>query len=244
MAQQTINNGDTGLQARTKINENNTELYAKDTSQDITIANNTAKVSYTDAAKVAGIEAGAEVNNISDVNATDLTDGGASTLHYHVSDRARANHTGTQTASTISDFDTEVSNNASVVANTAKISYTDASTVSQHDSDLDGILNEPVTSLVSTTWTIDTESLRSKDTQITSADATAKTIALSNVNATADRVIVGIHAIMTTACTVTYPSGTTFVDSAPTFADGEEWLIALISHDNGTSWNGLARQLV
>ncbi len=34
---------------------------------------------------------------------------------------ARANHTGTQTAATISDFDTEVSNNASVVANTAKV---------------------------------------------------------------------------------------------------------------------------
>lgn len=37
---------------------------------------------------------------------------------------ARANHTGTQTASTISDFDTEVSNNASVTANTAKVSAT------------------------------------------------------------------------------------------------------------------------
>ena len=36
-----------------------------------------------DAAKLAGIEAGAEVNNISDVNATDLTDGGATTLHSH-----------------------------------------------------------------------------------------------------------------------------------------------------------------
>ncbi len=35
---------------------------------------------------------------------------------------ARANHTGTQTASTISDFDTEVSNNSSVAANTAKTS--------------------------------------------------------------------------------------------------------------------------
>lgn len=32
---------------------------------------------------------------------------------------SRANHTGTQTASTISDFDTEVSNNTSVAANTA-----------------------------------------------------------------------------------------------------------------------------
>ena len=36
--------------------------------------------------------------------------------------RDRANHTGTQTASTISDFDTEVSNNTDVVANTAKVS--------------------------------------------------------------------------------------------------------------------------
>ena len=39
---------------------------------------------------------------------------------------ARANHTGTQTASTISDFDTEVANNSAVTANTAKNSYPSA----------------------------------------------------------------------------------------------------------------------
>ncbi|MFZ1301127.1 MAG: hypothetical protein WAQ27_00910 [Candidatus Microsaccharimonas sp.] len=61
-----------------------------------------------DISKLAGVQAGAEVNNISGVNATDLTDGGSSTLHYHTSDRDRANHTGTQTASTISDFYTAV----------------------------------------------------------------------------------------------------------------------------------------
>ena len=33
----------------------------------------------------------------------------------------RANHTGTQTASTISDFDTAVSSNSAVTANTAKV---------------------------------------------------------------------------------------------------------------------------
>lgn len=38
----------------------------------------------------------------------------------------RGNHTGTQEASTISDFDTEVSNNTDVVANTAKRSYPSA----------------------------------------------------------------------------------------------------------------------
>ena len=37
----------------------------------------------------------------------------------------RANHTGTQTASTISDFDTEVANNLDVAANTAKVSNVD-----------------------------------------------------------------------------------------------------------------------
>ena len=75
-----------------------------------------------DGTKLDTIETNAEVNNISDVNATDLTDGGDSSLHYHSTDRDRANHTGTQTASTISDFDTEVSNNTDVTANTAKVS--------------------------------------------------------------------------------------------------------------------------
>lgn len=36
--------------------------------------------------------------------ASALTGGADTTLHYHASDRNRANHTGTQTASTISDF--------------------------------------------------------------------------------------------------------------------------------------------
>lgn len=75
----------------------------------------------TEKSKLAGIEDGAEVNNISDANATDLTDNGDSTLHFHSSDRNRSNHTGTQAASTISDFDTEVSNNLTVAANTAHI---------------------------------------------------------------------------------------------------------------------------
>lgn len=73
-----------------------------------TIVDGSANKVYTasEKTKLAGIEAGAEVNNISDVNATDLTDGGDSTLHIHSADRARANHTGTQPASTISDFNT------------------------------------------------------------------------------------------------------------------------------------------
>jgi hypothetical protein len=51
---------------------------------------------------------------ISQSEAVDLTDGGDSTLHYHASDRKRANHTGTQLAATISDLDTVISNAVSV----------------------------------------------------------------------------------------------------------------------------------
>jgi hypothetical protein len=87
----------------------------------------------TDGTKLDGIESGAEVNNISDANATDLTDGGDSTLHFHSADRNRANHTGDQLASTISDFDTAVSANSDVAANTAArhdaVTVTDSSEI-------------------------------------------------------------------------------------------------------------------
>lgn len=74
-----------------------------------------------DGSKLDGIESLADVNNISDANATDLTDSGNSALHHHTTDRVRANHTGTQVASTISDFDTEVSNNSTVVSNVSRL---------------------------------------------------------------------------------------------------------------------------
>jgi hypothetical protein len=46
--------------------------------------------------------------NLTPAQITDLTDAGDSTLHYHATDRARANHTGTQAAATISDFTSAV----------------------------------------------------------------------------------------------------------------------------------------
>ena len=48
------------------------------------LASEAASFAAGDKAKLDGIEAGAEVNNISDANATDLTDGGATTLHTHI----------------------------------------------------------------------------------------------------------------------------------------------------------------
>lgn len=50
------------------------------------------------------VAAGDDARFLTTVEREDLTDGGDSTIHYHASDRARANHTGTQPRSTISDF--------------------------------------------------------------------------------------------------------------------------------------------
>jgi hypothetical protein len=90
-----------------------THTVSEITDFDTEVSNNTDVAANT--SKLSGIEAGAEVNNISDTNATDLTDGGDSTLHYHSADRNRANHTGTQTLSTISDAGTIASQNANSV---------------------------------------------------------------------------------------------------------------------------------
>lgn len=101
-------------------NYSNLEVLNIDSNGNLTLSGTVnGRDIATDGSKLDGIEALAEVNNISDINATDLTDGGDSTLHYHSADRDRANHTGTQTAATISDFDTEVSNNTDVAANTS-----------------------------------------------------------------------------------------------------------------------------
>lgn len=62
------------------------------------------------------------IASFNDTQWTDLTDGGESTLHYHASDRARANHTGTQTLSTISDAGTAASQSGlSVTITTAPV---------------------------------------------------------------------------------------------------------------------------
>ena len=93
----------------------------------ISTATSTNKfTTQSDINKLSGIESGAEANNISDANATALTNNGDTSIHYHSSDRIRSNHTGTQPASTISDFNTAVAGTPSVTANTAKVSFPEA----------------------------------------------------------------------------------------------------------------------
>lgn len=80
----------------------------------------------SDINKLATVEENAEQNNISDINATALTNNGDTSIHFHSADRIRSNHTGTQPASTISDFNTAVASSPSVTANTSKVSFPEA----------------------------------------------------------------------------------------------------------------------
>ena len=66
------------------------------------------------------LAAGATDVTITAANLNALDDGLDTALHFHAADRARANHTGTQLAATISDFSTAVALVPVVVANTAK----------------------------------------------------------------------------------------------------------------------------
>lgn len=89
--------------------------------------------SQTEKTKLFGIETGAEVNNISDANVTDLTDGGSTTLHSHTvtksdvglgnvdntSDTSKPVSTAQQTA-----LDTKVDQNVAITGATkTKVTY-------------------------------------------------------------------------------------------------------------------------
>lgn len=103
-----ITDFDTEVSNNTDVTANTAKVSADGsvtTHSDVTNAGSGAIITGAERTKLNGIATGATANQ------TDA---------YLLN---RANHTGTQTASTISDFDTEVSNNTDVVANTAKNSY-------------------------------------------------------------------------------------------------------------------------
>ena len=75
------------------------------------------------------LAAGATDVTITAANLNTLGDGVNTTLHFHDSDRSRANHTGTQTASTISDFSEAVDDRVSsllVAGANVTLTYNDA----------------------------------------------------------------------------------------------------------------------
>jgi hypothetical protein len=62
-----------------------------------------ANIEHNDLQGIQGGSSG-DYYHLTNTERTDLTDGGDSAGHYHAADRARANHTGTQTMATISDL--------------------------------------------------------------------------------------------------------------------------------------------
>jgi hypothetical protein len=76
-----------------------------------------------------GTNAGVSINDYTTAEKTKLTGiaNGATVNDTDINLKNRANHTGTQTASTISDIQSAITNNTAVVANTAKISFDSAS---------------------------------------------------------------------------------------------------------------------
>lgn len=107
---------------------------------------------FTDAllTKLNGIEALAEVNNISDVNATDLTDGGETSLHKHDS----MYYTETETDALLADKVDRVSGK-SLVSDTAITDLTDSGNSALHyhssdrnaDNHVDGSINKVYTAV-------------------------------------------------------------------------------------------------
>jgi hypothetical protein len=76
-------------------------LYGRGNSAWSALGNSATRNVGTSAGQVA---AGDDTRFLTSGEKTDLLDGGDSGAHYHSADRARANHTGTQARSTISDF--------------------------------------------------------------------------------------------------------------------------------------------
>ena len=105
----TISDFDTEVANNSAVTANTSKISADGsvtTHNDVTSAGSGAIITSTERTKLSGIATGATANN------TDA----------HLLNRS--NHTGTQTASSISDFDTAVAGNSAVVANTAKVGIT------------------------------------------------------------------------------------------------------------------------
>lgn len=81
-------------------------LYRKVSSLETTVTEEVTTVSQSHS-DLSNLNS-SQYTHLSAINASDLTDGGDSSLHYHGSDRSRSNHTGSQSASTISDFNSAV----------------------------------------------------------------------------------------------------------------------------------------
>ena len=119
----------------------------------------------TERSKLTSIDISADVNNISDINAVDLTDGNQSSLHYHISDRDLSNVIGTLSKENIDvDIarDSEVVTSIATHAGLSNIHHTEAHLLGSHITDTLANLN---TNVIDATL-IDTADSRLSDARV------------------------------------------------------------------------------
>jgi hypothetical protein len=102
----------------------------------------------------------------------------------------RANHTGTQTAATISDFDTEVANNSAVTANTTKVSN------ATHTGDVTGS-----TSLTIAANAVTSAKISSTDTTLNVND-THSTVGIGALATSSEKLLISSNDATSTVATI------------------------------------------
>ena len=198
-----------------------------DTINSDVITQGTTKLLMTTAerTKLTSVENGAEVNNISDTNVTDLTDNGDTTLHYHSSDRDRTNHTGVQAISTITGLQTALDSktNKDFTTYTQKADVANDDKIAINDSvDNNSIKYVTLNQLISSVQDPHNKGYYTTGTALNTAIPTATN---------------GDFAVVGATNTIWVWNGTTFVDSSANGAvlslNGRTGVITLTKADVG-----------
>lgn len=93
----------------------------------------------------------------------------------------------------------------------------------------------PITA-VDATFPIDLNNQPYLSALIISADATARTVPLSNVPM---HCVLEIELQYTTAAAITLFSGISWLNGTPLFTEGQTYRMVFWTHDGGTNWDGL-----
>lgn len=165
------------------------------------------------------------------VDYTDLTDTGDSALHYHATDRNRTNHTGTQLAATISDFNTAVTTTVisgfTLGANsTVTIADTVETAIEKLQSQMNNktATNTAITAGTATKITYDAKGLILSGTALIASDIPSHTVSLLSDFSTAVPNVV----------LATYSSGSnTSITNADSIVTAFGKVQAMISGDRG-----------